>query len=42
MQEAQEFIRKFEKEFTRRFTTMNADEVYQMNLQFFPVTQEAK
>ncbi len=40
MIEAKEFIREFEKEFTRRFTSKNADEVYQMNLQFFPLTQE--
>lgn len=38
--EAKAFIREFEKEFTRRFTTAHSNEVYQMNLQFFPITQK--
>jgi uncharacterized protein (TIGR02147 family) len=40
--EAKEFIHEFEKEFARRFSTTQSDEVYQMNLQLFPLTQKTE
>ena len=37
---AKEIIRKFKSEFTRLFETEEGDQVYQLQLQFFSLTQD--
>jgi len=40
LEDAKKFIREFEEEFVRRFTTGVPSEVYQLNVQLFPLTQK--
>jgi uncharacterized protein (TIGR02147 family) len=40
VQEAKEYLRRFRKEFAAHFEAQEGDELYQLNVQFFPLTNK--
>ena len=40
VQEAKEYLRRFRKEFAAHFEATEGDELYQLNIQFFPLTNK--